>query len=444
MSRRKSMAAVKTFASAMVLVAFLTLLDRVVLWSTVVRSMTPDERMVVIRHDPSRNDPSQAKQLLLPPQQLFDTWKQQHSAAVLRSESPFDRKHHRQYLLARLTCPRQAGVQAALYTNTLLLAILTNRTLLYEYRGFINEGANDRMHCQDIMQPAEWVPEFEEFRKGLGTPFDTPLLDDWKQQVEQGTVEDWSKHLMIRPSRQWGFARVDALTWHGLMDFRKPEAQDFLMQAYGTAREVIESIAAQLYSEGGALFLYGMLYAESFAFTDALLKTVEADVRPLIDTVSVRYNKVFGIGLHSRHMHESSSGNHTMAETACLDYLLKTYNSDDKKPCHVYLMSDREATLQAVAEYAQQHHDCNVSMVTQRSNVDTTDLAEHGPFAGAGYFQDLILVSHAESAFVSRIRSSSVLVQELLEYRRRLVVWSKEGVRGLPNVPFCNLGSADA
>ena len=45
---------------------------------------------------------------------------------------------------------------------------------------------------------------------------------------------------------------------------------------------------------------------------------------------------------------------------------------------------------------------------------------EHGPFAGAGYFQDLVVVSQAQSAFVGKPRSSSALVDCVMEYNRRM------------------------
>jgi hypothetical protein len=52
-----------------------------------------------------------------------------------------------------------------------------------------------------------------------------------------------------------------------------------------------------------------------------------------------------------------------------------------------------------------------------------TDTEEHSPLAGAGFFRDLVVVSQARSAFIGSARSSSALVDELIEYDRRTEDW---------------------
>jgi hypothetical protein len=61
---------------------------------------------------------------------------------------------------------------------------------------------------------------------------------------------------------------------------------------------------------------------------------------------------------------------------------------------------------------------------------------EHGPFAGAGFFRDLVVISQARSAFIGTSRSSSALVDELMEYDRHNNAWVIED-KLLNQLPRC-------
>jgi hypothetical protein len=127
--------------------------------------------------------------------------------------------------------------------------------------------------------------------------------------------------------------------------------------------------------------------------------------------------------LHSRHMRQADNGSDVQNEIKCLDYLLGT-RENDKVPCTVYIMSDRPNTIENLRPYLLQR-DCKVVVAAQPDApvVKDNDLAEHGPFAGAGFFRDLVVVSQARSAFIGHTRSSSALVDELIEYDRRNNAW---------------------
>ena len=53
-------------------------------------------------------------------------------------------------------------------------------------------------------------------------------------------------------------------------------------------------------------------------------------------------------------------------------------------------------------------------------------LKEHGPFAGGAYFEDIKFVSQARDGFISASRSSSLLVQELIEFDRQMEALQKQ------------------
>jgi hypothetical protein len=61
-------------------------------------------------------------------------------------------------------------------------------------------------------------------------------------------------------------------------------------------------------------------------------------------------------------------------------------------------------------------------------NDERNKTKEHGPLAGAGFFRDLVVVSQARSAFIGGIRSSSALIDELIEYNRRTEAWNSKHV----------------
>jgi hypothetical protein len=75
---------------------------------------------------------------------------------------------------------------------------------------------------------------------------------------------------------------------------------------------------------------------------------------------------------------------------------------------------------------------CSVVLAAQMMdpevNITGTATEEHGPFAGAGFFRDLVVVSQARSAFIGSTRSSSALVDEMIDYDRRTEDWHSRNV----------------
>ena len=89
-------------------------------------------------------------------------------------------------------------------------------------------------------------------------------------------------------------------------------------------------------------------------------------------------------------------------------------------------------------------HDCKVVSITNREKISSNEQNqsgvqdEHGAYAGAGFWQDLALVSEAESGFVGLgSRTSTALVIELMEYKRRIKAWKRDGSHALPDAPRC-------
>jgi hypothetical protein len=164
-------------------------------------------------------------------------------------------------------------------------------------------------------------------------------------------------------------------------------------------------LATQLFSLG-ADFLYGMLHSYAFQITEAIQDTV-----PKVPDMS----KFYTVALHSRHRYNGLDGCNVEREIKCLQDIIKSHPSG--KPLRVSMMSDRPCTISELSTWLDTK---NISAVTVSHNDVTPDKrAEHGPFAGAGFYSDLAMIlATAQDAFVAMRRSSSDLVREFVEFRR--------------------------
>jgi hypothetical protein len=106
----------------------------------------------------------------LAPVAIFETYKRQHSAQVLAAEllsSSSSGLQHRQFIYATFACPRQAGVHASDFTTALLLAVATNRTLLFDYSSmgrWLRVGENAEQNCDRLLRRADWIPLYDDYK----------------------------------------------------------------------------------------------------------------------------------------------------------------------------------------------------------------------------------------------------------------------------------------
>ena len=71
-------------------------------------------------------------QNLLLPRRVFEQYKAWHGAHVLRTETR-EELSKRKYAVAYYSCPQQAGNRLHAFMNSVLHAIINNRTVLYQY-----------------------------------------------------------------------------------------------------------------------------------------------------------------------------------------------------------------------------------------------------------------------------------------------------------------------
>ena len=359
------------------------------------------------------------------PIEVMERYMQQHSVEALRRDPHPERRN---YAMAFYQCPLQAGNRLHIFWNGLLWAMLANRTILYKYydketclhygmqaHASISKAANTARDCGEILDRAPWMASYDEWKHVISNneteePFKVP------QHATDVTVfhEGPRYPLPIDFDGDYG---VDLLSkyphkilifptcYFKLRPLREIELQETLLKSeYG--RETVH----QLFSLGED-YLYGMFHRYTFQFSDAILESLPR----VTDTP-------FTIGLHSRHRFEALDGCNIDREIACLETILGQRPQDDNGTAvQVRIMSDRPCTISNLTTWLHQRS-YSAATVTHKE-ISRDGNSEHGPFAGAGFFRDLALVSGAKSAIIGMSRSSSDLLRELIVFNQALEEW---------------------
>jgi hypothetical protein len=103
-------------------------------------------------------------------------------------------------------------------------------------------------------------------------------------------------------------------------------------------------------------------------------------------------------------------------------------------------MSDRKLTVELLSDWLWKR---NCTPVTAAKDSGHSLSKEHGPWSGVGFVQDLALASAARHAVLGDpARSSFALVNELIEYDRRIEAWRK-GRQNPADLLHCRLPGPD-
>ncbi|GKY94401.1 hypothetical protein MPSEU_000406100 [Mayamaea pseudoterrestris] len=402
------------------------------------------------------------KQTLPLPLQILEDYRQHHSV-----DSVTQRPECRKFLIAYYRCPQSAGNRLHEFLNSYFWAVLLNRTLLYRYLtdahcqrlqerfDFVNEDAQCRINntlddCAKILDRAPWIASYDEWQAPLGLPHDATYVNvnDFGPQSSHvysqrgiDVAYDAVQVLAFRPMSR----RYDAFG-------RWPKTRALKLKR----NETLERVDA-LFSMGHR-FLFGLLFRSAFDLRPEMREPNEMLSSQRATTVAAgdqANNFPFTMAIHSRHVSSKDDGCNVTLEDQCIHMVLRRvkatkHSSTLPSSCAVALMSDRPCTLKRLRSYFSNSNsfmNCSIHVANHAKGLGV--LYEHGPFAGAGFFQDLFLASSfARTAVIGSSqpphydswRTSSELLEELVEYHRIMEAW-QNGIdpASLPELIQCGL-----
>jgi hypothetical protein len=374
---------------------------------------------------------------LPPPFQVMEDYLQWHSVDALERDSNLD---GRKFAIAFYQCPREAGNQMHRFWNQVLWAVLVNRTVLWKYwsnetclkysgkelhRQQKCQAANTVDDCGKVLVRAPWIPSFDEWKDRLmisaneSFAFYSSVGRPWHDDVGFPlSSKDEKMYCQIAEYSE----KVVALP---ICVFKIAELLDSRFRESVLKTQEARERAVRLY-DYGVDFLYGMLH--HYTFDDA--KTIRDSIPNQLE----QYNNptYYTIGLHSRHFVNGVDGCNIEREIACLQTILSN-RKEKNSPVHVNIMTDRACTVTNLTLWLHEH---NCSVLTVKHEVTPGDIQEHGPYAGAGFYRDLALVSRSRSALIGMDRTSTDMLREMMEYDKMMEAWQGGGDPRGPEIPL--------
>jgi hypothetical protein len=319
---------------------------------------------------------------------------------------------NRKFIMAMYSCPLQAGNRLHKFTNSMLYGILTNRTVMWRYldkeaceiikndkyfNNEICETANEKGDCDKVLELQDWIPSWMEWKDRLNIG-NVTKVDMTNERNYDGAIDAEPSPLVFRIGQQRN-SDVAWLIW---------KYRSRILGLEENRRKLSDLLSRE------TSFLYGMLLESCFTLAESVLPELA-----LIANSSMTAT----IALHSRHPKRFDYGSNLEQELRCLNETLQL--TDSSRPCVLYLMTDREKTLDSLTSTIESTTNCTVVIANHTKGESYS--SEHGPFAGVGYFEDLALAVNARHAMIAPhkhkkipFRSSSGLVLELIEFRRQM------------------------
>lgn len=401
------------------------------------------------------NLPSSESKMELPlPIEVVEEYIKWHGVAALRREwgymAGYNNDHTekltvRKYAIMFYQCPVSAGNRIHEALNDFLYAIISNRTLLWKY--YDSEacvGYHERARgkgrsqldnctvqgsiedCSPMLELQNWLPSYDRWARRLGLAASADNSDGHKSTtnpllyfVDRDELNDMAAY-EDEPAVVF-YPRTESL------DYSNPEVTKLPADSLSTVA------AKRLYS-WGVPFAYGMAFRYLFDFSERVKSTALSS--SLVDDGG---NDTFTIAIHSRHTDPREEGCLVDRELNCINDLVPS-----GQPCRVFLMSDRNCTLVMLRDALESSGRCTVHIANHDKDGGDRRV-EHGPFAGLPFFQDLAFTSaNARHGVVvghvpgDKIRTSSSLLRELVEFNRRVEIW-QSGEQDLSKVHNTNI-----
>jgi hypothetical protein len=367
------------------------------------------------------------------PLQVIEQYKQWHSVdALLRNDTA-----GRKYSIAFYQCPLQAGNRMHHFLNGFLWAVLTNRTMLWKYYDRRNclrygklyspqicQSANTAKDCSKVLLRAPWIPSYDEWARklNLAKPVEFPFRSTHPKSVASRHYP-WKDgdEKFYGADNEKKYPHQVAVFVQNVGKFSPFETERIRNETLVTLRG--RESAKYLYSFG-TYFLFGMLHRSAFDFANH----IRANEGALIKQNAV------SVAVHSRHVSTDVDGCNISKETNCMQ---KIIDNSPTGSINVRVMSDRECTISRMKDWLGKR---NISVAVAQHDKYKDFSAEHGPYAGAGFYQDLALASTARSHIVAMKRTSSDLMLELVVFNTKMDAWRAGEDVKTANVEVCFMG----
>ncbi len=407
-----------------------------VIFTSLSATVFPSSKPLVLSHDNVTARPLpklvSRKQTGKEAQQVLQRYIQMHSVRQLEFECPeYGHEHfvletdcpdlaRRRFAVGFYACPQQAGNRLHHFMSTMAWAITTNRTVLWRYYDYetchevgkdydsrICSSMGTRESCEKVLQLASWIPSYDDWSFASGKWMEVSF---WSTHYPPAKNETRRKHpwheedvkhvgIDMDERRNLDFGQ---LLGQDYRDLYSKKTRDYLLYT-----DNARNIASRLLGDDNIMLagdlLYGMLFHAAFKFSDSLFVSVDTTLTLDDETT---------IAIHSRHSKNSDNGSNVDREIKCLQKMLLRAS----RPCRVYAISDRPRALMGILDAATEMG-CAVS-ITNHSNfgLGQSFSLEHGPYAGAGLFLDLLLASKARHGLIGTRRSSTMLLAELIAF----------------------------
>ena len=362
---------------------------------------------------------------------LLEEWKNLRNNFSTSFPPSCHRLLQRKFMVGVYSCPLESGNRLHRFMNSLLWAILTNRTLLWRYYTYdiceIEYKESDdgdcshykdssKSDCDGLLELASWVPSWEQWSAKFGF-HNATLFPIERAQIHRKTgIDKWA--------RPYDLPGISPLLLRTGTQFL-PDPGNILSSRNSTSKDSAKLLSLpsswdrlyRLVKTHGVYFLYGMLFESLF--------TLRKEFWPPSPGTSMlnetgTHDTYF---LHSRHPRVGDDGTYVWPEYKCMEKLLENRT----RPCTWYIMSDRQKAIDLLKPKLERNFSCNVQLIDHNSSMSISFSKEHGPYAGAGYWRDWALAIQARTGFISFhmyvrpfVRTSTALMREVIEFRRVL------------------------
>jgi len=287
------------------------------------------------------------------------------------------------YVRGIYSCPHQAGNRLTHFLNAFAFAVVTNRTLLWEYCSDSHHFCP--MHgsirdCEKVLHRAPWIQSYEEI---IGAS-DKPLGNDIEPSPYNALSGTNSLLDQIKERREVLFdQQPEKVLDFGVLEFQTAA----LAEANQSLSAGALSVANQLFAAGMS-FAYGALFHMVFRFHQRVMPS------QIYMTKHIQFVKSGGltVAIHSRHTDQVDDGSRIEGERQCIAQVISSRGN-----CSINIMSDRSETIKRLVNFSTIEYGCD-SIVAEHQ-MGSSLLQEHGAYAGVGLFQGLLCSVRHEMSF---------------------------------------------